>query len=109
MGECRFQDGRDPQPLHELATSQHSEVHSCAQEHISGRIGTGRLPERSVLQLGIDGHQVYPIKQVEGIQTHLHVHPLGDAGDFLQRKIRIRVAGIEELVRSLISPSPGSC
>jgi hypothetical protein len=79
------------------------EVNSCTQEHIPGRVRAGRLTKRGVLQLRIDSHQVYPIEEVEGIKAQLHVDPLRDTCRIFQRKVSVRVPGIEEAVRGLPS------
>ena len=82
------------------------EVHSCAQEHISSRIGAARLTKGGVLQLCIDSHEVDSIEEVERIQPQLQVDALSDTCCLLQRKVSVSVPRIEEPVRRLVPFRP---
>src|SRR3984885_6965353 len=68
-----------------------SEVDSCAQEHISGRIRAARLPKRGVLELRIDHSKVDSIEEVERIKTQLQVDALRDTCRLFQRKVSVCV------------------
>ena len=58
-----------PVELRRLVTYSRSEIKSRADKNIPRRIGAARLTERRVLQLRIDGRQVYPVEEIEGIEA----------------------------------------
>lgn len=50
----------------------------------------------------MESHEVYSIEEVEGIKAQVQVDALSDTSCLLQRKVSVRVAGVEEAVRGLV-------